>query len=135
MRSETLERRVVVVTGLPSWVRAAVCIVGAAGAMTLVIAAAFGVGRGANPMQTLLLTVSMSIGWVPMAFWAVWWTAPAVLAAGILLAFLTHRYRLPASTLPVEGRRSRWRRIGRACTAVVIACGAWTFLVGAIMLL
>ena len=53
-------------------------------------------------MQTLLLTVSMSIGWVPMAFWAVWWTAPAVLAAGILLAFLTYRYRLRASTSPVE---------------------------------
>lgn len=135
MRSETAERPVVVVTGRPSWVRVAVCIVAAAGAMTLALAAAFGVGKGANPVQVLLLTISMSMGWAPMAFWAAWWTAPGVLAAGILLAFLTHRCRLPASTSPSEGRRSRWRRIGRACTAVIIACGAWTFLVGAIMLL
>lgn len=135
MRSDTLEHRVVVVTGRPSWVRVAVCTVGAAGAMTFVIAAVFGVGKGANPIQALLRTVSMSIGWVPMTFWAAWWTAPAVLAAGILLAFLTHRYRLPVLTSPSEGRRTRWRRIGRLCTAALIVCGAWTVLAGAIMLL
>jgi len=70
-----------------------------------------------------------------MTIWAAWWTAPAILAAGILLAFLTHCYRLLAATSPSKGRRSRRRRIGRAWTAVIIACGAWTYMVSAIMLL
>jgi hypothetical protein len=136
MATETSAPRVAAVTGRPSWVRLAVCTVGAAGAMTLIVAAAFGVGNGSSPLWAALLTVSMIIAWAPLACWAAWWiSVPAVLAVGVLLACLTHRYRLPGSTSPPEGRRSRWYRIGRACTAVILACGAWTLVVGAIMLL
>lgn len=136
MSGETSAPRVVVVAGLPSWVRVAVCIVAAAGAMSLIVAIAFGVGKGSSPLWAALLTVSMVIAWVPVACWAAWWlSVPAVLVVGVLLAFLTHRYQLPASPSPSEGGRSRRRRIRRVCTAVILACGAWTLVVGAFILL
>lgn len=120
--------RVVVVAGLPSRGRAALCVVGAAGAMSLIFAVAFAVSVPASPLLAVVLTVAMLIFWSPVTCWSAWWlSVPAVLIVGVALACLTHRYRLP-------GQRSRWRRISRVCAAAVLLNGGWTLLVGVILL-
>lgn len=127
----------VVITGRPSWRRLAVCIVGVTGAMVLALAAAFGVAMGSSPWMALFLTASMLVYWAPAACWASWWlSVPAVLTTGVVLAWLTHRHRLPNAPSPDQRRRARmWRHVGQASALATLACGAWSVLVGAIMLL
>jgi hypothetical protein len=125
--------RVVVVAGRPSVGRLALCLVAAAGLMTIgfslacVIATAHEVS---SPWESLGLAAGMVIFWAPATCWSAWYfSVPAVLITGVVLAVVTHRYRPPERTAPPVGN-SRWRRVGVVCLVVLLTCGVWTIVLG-----
>jgi hypothetical protein len=125
--------RVVVVAGRPSVGRLALCLVGAAGLMTIgfslacVIATAH---EATSVWESLGLALAMVIFWAPATCWSAWYfSVPAVLVAGVVLAVLTHRYRPPERTSPPAGN-SRWRRVGVVSLVLLLGCGVWTTVLG-----
>lgn len=111
-------------------VRILLCLVGAAGAMTLVFTAAFAVAT-ADEMSSVSEVVGVGAMllafWAPVWCWQAWYVSvPAVLVIGLAAAFFTHRYRLVA----VRGSRL----LRRIATALVLIVGCWTLVLGVIAL-
>lgn len=119
-------RRLCTVSGRPSAFRVVLCLVGAAGAMTLAFTAVFVIataGETSSLLEVLGVIAAMLILWAPLACWTVWYLAvPAVLVVGLAAAVVTHRYRLATGTL--------CRRAGQVGVALVLIAGVWTLIVG-----
>jgi ABC-type nickel/cobalt efflux system permease component RcnA len=121
--------RLQTVSGRPSAARVVLCLVGAAGAMTLTFTAVFVVATAdemSSPLELLGVIAALLIFWAPMSCWTAWYVAvPAVVVVGVAAAAVTRRYRRAAA-----GRR--WRRAGHVIAALVLVVGCWTLILGLI---
>lgn len=111
-------------------VRILLCLVGAAGAMTLVFTAVFAAVTAdemSSPSEVVGVIAMLLAFWAPVWCWQAWYiSVPAVLVIGLAAAVFTHRYRL------VGVRGSRVLR--PIATALVLIVGCWTLVLGMIVL-
>ncbi|WP_431236054.1 hypothetical protein ACQ856_30205 (plasmid) [Mycolicibacterium psychrotolerans] len=116
-------------SGRPSAARVVLCLVGAAGVMTLAFTAVFVIATAdemSSPLEVLGVIAALLIFWAPMSCWTAWYvTVPAVVVVGVAAAAVTHRYRRAATS-------RRWRRAGHVIAALVLIVGCWTLILGLI---